>query len=365
LIIQYLDKQHLPNGFKDPGFIMSQPIFCPLCQRKNSADAKHCVYCGIKFVHNDLEIQTTNQISKQQSAILGEGTRGEEYLSQLTPGALALFIMDVEQPVVIEEPTQIIIGRHLEAGEVQVVDLANFGGAELGISRRHLQISHSDGQFMVMDLGSTNGSWLNRQRLTPGMPYRLHHNDQILLGQMRLFAVFHTDEANETFDFQLKDGSLPESHQRFLNPHYLAGHILPVIEAIDTIHRISALCQGRTPNQIYVEAISANEQRPLVTIRLVGATTTIRLIEKWVAPWRANYLTAGEAATALTTGELAPKINQLALKLLADLVAQSSPAAKNVDIKTHLAELLPSLKLLATGPLFLYQESSEAAEKVG
>jgi pSer/pThr/pTyr-binding forkhead associated (FHA) protein len=43
--------------------------------------------------------------------------------------------------------------------------------------------------YVLEDLGSTNGTVVNREKLSPGMPVNLMEGDVILLGKMK--AIFH------------------------------------------------------------------------------------------------------------------------------------------------------------------------------
>jgi DNA-binding winged helix-turn-helix (wHTH) protein len=50
------------------------------------------------------------------------------------------------------------------------------------VSRRHLEIVFRDGKYLLQDLGSTNGSMLDGDRIAPGKLYSLKHNSRIGLG---------------------------------------------------------------------------------------------------------------------------------------------------------------------------------------
>ncbi len=50
------------------------------------------------------------------------------------------------------------------------------------VSRRHLEIILKDGRYWVRDLGSTNGTMLDDDRIVPGNLYALRHNSKIGLG---------------------------------------------------------------------------------------------------------------------------------------------------------------------------------------
>lgn len=69
------------------------------------------------------------------------------------------------------------------------VDLAEFGGQALGVSRRHMQFIKEDGVLKVMDLGSTNGSQLNGIKLQPNRPRIMRLGDRLTLGKLLLHLI--------------------------------------------------------------------------------------------------------------------------------------------------------------------------------
>ena len=50
------------------------------------------------------------------------------------------------------------------------------------VSRRHLEIVVRDGKYLLQDLGSTNGTMLDGDRIAPGKLFSLKHNSRIGLG---------------------------------------------------------------------------------------------------------------------------------------------------------------------------------------
>ena len=50
------------------------------------------------------------------------------------------------------------------------------------VSRRHIEIVEQDGRYQLRDLGSTNGTALDDDRILPGKLYDLKHNCKIGLG---------------------------------------------------------------------------------------------------------------------------------------------------------------------------------------
>ena len=47
------------------------------------------------------------------------------------------------------------------------------------ISRKHAQISWADGRYTLIDLGSTNHTYLNGKMLIPNQPYPIRERDMI------------------------------------------------------------------------------------------------------------------------------------------------------------------------------------------
>lgn len=61
---------------------------------------------------------------------------------------------------------------------------------EAKVSRRHARITLSNGQYFLEDLGSTNGTFINRgKRLSPGQRQALCDGDEIIVG--KTFLRFH------------------------------------------------------------------------------------------------------------------------------------------------------------------------------
>ena len=76
------------------------------------------------------------------------------------------------------------IGRwDADGGVFPDVDLDS-DDPEAKVSRRHARISFRDGQYAIEDLGSTNGTFVNRgRRLKPGERHPLKDGDEIIVGK--------------------------------------------------------------------------------------------------------------------------------------------------------------------------------------
>ena len=63
-----------------------------------------------------------------------------------------------------------LIGRETAQGVPDIAVDDDF------VSRRHAEIRYDQGQFLLRDLGSTNGTTVDQQRAEPGTSYRLVHD---------------------------------------------------------------------------------------------------------------------------------------------------------------------------------------------
>jgi len=88
---------------------------------------------------------------------------------------------------------QTLIGRpSLKRGvpkEVLDIDLSELdpGGREHpSVSRPHARIVCRGSEYLIQDMNSTNGTWVNGERILPGDRHPLQHRNQIRLGDVEL-----------------------------------------------------------------------------------------------------------------------------------------------------------------------------------
>ena len=83
--------------------------------------------------------------------------------------------------------TEIILGREDPVSNVfPDIDLTDHGGDEGGVSRQHARIFIQGAQVSIEDLNSTNYTYVNQQRLTPGQAHPLNSGDEVRLGRVKL-----------------------------------------------------------------------------------------------------------------------------------------------------------------------------------
>jgi pSer/pThr/pTyr-binding forkhead associated (FHA) protein len=105
---------------------------------------------------------------------------------------IAVYIAGTAKPVFLNTGEAFIIGRKIEETSEPFLDLTNLGGYLLGLSRRHAKVRRTALGYEILDLSSTNGTWLNDERLIPHKPYPLTSGSQLRLGRMRFVILFRT-----------------------------------------------------------------------------------------------------------------------------------------------------------------------------
>jgi hypothetical protein len=105
----------------------------------------------------------------------------------VTPPAGAKLIIQRGGKVGKEFPisgSESMIGRwDADGGIFPDVDLDQ-DDPEAKVSRRHARIQFQNNQYLIEDLGSTNGTFINRgPRLLPGAKQPLNNGDEIIVGK--------------------------------------------------------------------------------------------------------------------------------------------------------------------------------------
>jgi len=80
---------------------------------------------------------------------------------------------------------EVVIGREDPVSEIfPDLDLTGFGGREKGVSRKHAVIHRSGGDYTVEDMGSTNGTYVNRKKVLPNTPQAIKPGDELRFGKL-------------------------------------------------------------------------------------------------------------------------------------------------------------------------------------
>ena len=92
----------------------------------------------------------------------------------------------------LEEGNNLVGRWDPETGSFPEVDL-DADDPEAKISRKHALIRIDGGKITIEDIGSLNGTYVNRQpRLSPGSPAELKSGDEVIIGKTFLKLVVET-----------------------------------------------------------------------------------------------------------------------------------------------------------------------------
>lgn len=109
-------------------------------------------------------------------------------------GVLGLEVPEGKLPLIFRpKPGDVVsLGRKSVAIGPLDVDLSPYGAYGMGVSRNHAEIRRSvTGEAIELrDLGSSNGTFYNDERLTWHGKQRLAHGDEFRLGDMKIRVLF-------------------------------------------------------------------------------------------------------------------------------------------------------------------------------
>jgi FHA domain len=163
---------------------------CPVCGHENVRETILCAECLAILGTKNLQTTTVEQInSAEEDNSLN--FRHDKHVGFLDANSVALYIGDNLEPLIIDVAHTVTLGRYSPKSVAQArVDLTRYGAYERGLSRLHIAIQKLGDKFMVTDLQSSNGTWLNGVRLEPDVPKVLRSGDRLKLSLMRIEVYF-------------------------------------------------------------------------------------------------------------------------------------------------------------------------------
>jgi hypothetical protein len=99
----------------------------------------------------------------------------------------SLHLLDSGQILPLGDRTEFTLGRVSEAQPIMPdIDLTPYQAYANGVSRLHAVLKREGKRVFVMDLGSSNGTYLNGIRLTPNVDQTISHGDMLALGKLKI-----------------------------------------------------------------------------------------------------------------------------------------------------------------------------------
>ncbi len=168
-------------------------VFCRTCKHANPASAAICDFCGadlrkqiVAVEHAGKRPAETNLLPQEEQVDFPEDTKA------VPAHGIAIYLADSKKPFLVSDRSELTLGRRTsEAAGPEIVDLTNQGAYECGVSRRHVRIQRTAGGYEIVDLASSNGSWIGEVHLEAGQAYPLPKVSRLRLGRMQLILVYN------------------------------------------------------------------------------------------------------------------------------------------------------------------------------
>lgn len=165
-------------------------MFCTHCGHQNSADSRFCARCGAELRSQPGESTAEQTATISLAPIDGEHAEDDNDLgspADSLPAGTALLVVkrgpNAGSRFLLDKDVT-TAGRHPES-DIFLDDVT--------VSRRHAQFVRTGDSFEVRDVGSLNGTYLNRERIDGTA---LAGGDEVQIGKFRLvfFSGPHTPD---------------------------------------------------------------------------------------------------------------------------------------------------------------------------
>ena len=158
-------------------------IICKQCSYQNREGVIYCDNCGMPLKESIQERNYTRKLERGNGVLSAKATWGTARLTAQTE--ILLHVVDENKSVPLVIDTQSVVGREDRSSEnYPDINLMPYGGIEKGVSRRHATIERSEDTLTLMDIGSSNGTFLNGQRLVSHQPRVIRDGDEIRFGKL-------------------------------------------------------------------------------------------------------------------------------------------------------------------------------------
>ncbi len=162
-------------------------IVCSNCKHANMAGAMFCSECGAQLIDVDTLI-TQNITTAQVKEALNT-----QSIPPGPPPAVALntwvtlHLLDSGQVLPLGDRIEFTLGRISEGQPIMPdIDLSPYQAYASGVSRLHAVIKREGDRVLLMDLGSSNGTYVNGKRLNPNVEQIIYNGDVVALGKLKI-----------------------------------------------------------------------------------------------------------------------------------------------------------------------------------
>jgi hypothetical protein len=145
-------------------------VYCSECGFQSPAAANYCARCGALLVHDEGGETTMSlapdDLREDDGEALDVSVEGTALVVRAGGG--------IAGETFVPAGPRTLIGRSPEC-DVFLDDVT--------VSRRHAELLHDGDRFTIRDLGSLNGTFVNRERVEAA---ELHDDDEVQVGKYRM-----------------------------------------------------------------------------------------------------------------------------------------------------------------------------------
>lgn len=154
-------------------------IACPQCSNQNPDGSNFCFKCGTRLGQPSVgeTTHTIPAITDETHPLFEVPDDVKRAVNELPHGSALLVISrgpDTGAKFLLDTD-EVVAGRHPDC-EIFLDDIT--------VSRRHAKFVRNGASFSLTDMGSLNGSYVNRVLADPTID--LHHLDQVQIGKYRM-----------------------------------------------------------------------------------------------------------------------------------------------------------------------------------
>jgi pSer/pThr/pTyr-binding forkhead associated (FHA) protein len=160
---------------------------CQECGASYSLGALFCGECGKKLYTDAFD----TLVPSREFISTSSRRKKQLHVPRVSAGSIAITIFSSGRNVTLQMNEEIQIGRSDPKRNIYPqLDLTDDDGAAYGVSRLHASLQSTENEVMLVDLGSTNGTFLREERLVPHQPSGLASGDIIYLAQLQVQVFF-------------------------------------------------------------------------------------------------------------------------------------------------------------------------------
>jgi len=166
-------------------------IICSNCQHRNVSGVLFCNECGAQL--DGIETLTTQSITRETTSELSEKPALMDIPSSPAGSWLSLHLMEGGKLIPLASRNEFTLGRVGEGQPIMPdVDLSPYQAYVSGVSRLHAVVKRDASRVLIMDLGSSNGTYLNGRRINSHIEEKLQHGDVVALGKLKIQILLHS-----------------------------------------------------------------------------------------------------------------------------------------------------------------------------